>query len=101
MPRRNAMFPHVLLQQRVSPKLVRIAKLLWFLTSAVLYPSDGIIWNAAALARSRQLSQGRIQSELKKLANTESDRVAIHAAVAGNRAVAHSTGRVQKDRRVQ
>src|SRR5216684_1903028 len=95
------MLPDVFLKQREGPKFLSVAKLLRFLTCAVLHPSDGVIGNAAALARPRKFSQCGLQSKLKKFANAQGDGMPIHAAIAGNCPVAHSTGRVQKNRRVQ
>ena len=85
MSRRNAMFAHMLLQQRIGPKFIRIAQLFGLLTRTMLNPGDRVIRNAAALARSRQFTQGCLQPELKELADAESDRVAIDTTIAGDR----------------
>jgi len=62
----------------------------------MLYPRNCIIRNLPPLTRSRQLSQCGVQSELKKLAGTQRDRVAIHPIAAGSSSVAHTAGQIQK-----
>src|SRR5664279_1996865 len=79
MARCQTVLPHVALQQSISPQFVGVAEILRLLARTVQHPGNRIIGDAATLARSRQLSQRRIDPKLKELANTQCNRVAIHA----------------------
>src|SRR5271165_1288964 len=92
----ETMLPHVSLEQRIGPKLVSVAQLLGFLTGAMQNPRNGVIGNPPALARSRQLSQRRVQSELKELTSAQSDGMAVNAMAAGHGTVALAARQIQK-----
>src|SRR5580658_2826070 len=64
-------------------------------------PRNGVIGNTTALSRTRQLSQRRLQSELKKFARTQSHGMTIDIVAAGGCTVAHAAGQIQKYSRVQ
>src|ERR1019366_3671786 len=98
---RLAMLPHVLLKQRIRPEFVGVTKFLRFLTSQVQNPCNGVIRNTPTLSWSWQLSQRRLQPELKKLARTQRNCMAIHVITAGHSAVAHAAGQIQNYSRVQ
>src|SRR5262245_40838123 len=101
MARRQAVLPHVTLQQSVSPQFVGVAQILRLLAGTVQHPGNRVIRDAAALARSWQLSQRRIDSELQELTNTQRDRVPIHAVGDSDRAIAHAVGALQENGRVK
>ena len=97
----ETMLPHVPLKQRISPKLVGVAKFLRLLAGTVQNPRNGVIRNPPTLARSRQISQRRFQSELKKLTSAQRDGMAVNAVAAGHGAVALAAGQIQKYPRMQ
>jgi hypothetical protein len=67
----------------------------------MLNPGNGVIWNAADPARTRQFPEGGFQADLKELAHAQRHNMAIHAIAASCRTVAHPTGRIQKYRCMQ
>src|SRR5580692_3546749 len=101
MVRCHAVLPYVALQQRVGPQFVTVAEFLGLLAGTVQHPGDRIIRDAATLARSRQFSQRRIDSELKELAHAQCDRVAIDAVGNSYRIVAHTVGALQENGRMK
>ena len=97
MARCQTVLPHVALRQGISPQFVGVAEILRLLAGTVQHPGNRIIRDAATLARSRQFSQRRIDSELKELADTQRNRVAIHAVGNSDRVVTHAAGALQQN----
>ena len=67
MPGRDAVLPYVSDQQLVRPQFVGVSQLLRLLAGTVLYPGNRVVRQLPRLARSGQLSQCRVQTELKQL----------------------------------
>src|SRR5665213_57040 len=84
----RATLPHMPLQQREGPKLLRVAQFFRFLAGTMLNPGNSVIWNTADLTWTRQFPECGFPAELKELAHAQRYRMAIHAVAASHRRVA-------------
>ena len=101
MVRRQAVLPHMALQQVIRPEFVGVAEILRLLAGTRQHPGDRIIRNTATLARARSFTQCGVDSELKELTHTPCDGVTIHAVGNNDRIVTHAMGGLQQNGRVK
>jgi hypothetical protein len=83
-------------QQSIGPQLLRIAQVLRLLTGAIQHPGNRLVGKLSRLARSRQLTQGSIQSESQTLLNAKNHRVAIHLVCLSDGLISQARQRVEQ-----
>src|SRR4029450_713014 len=96
MPGRDAVLAYVSDQQLIRPQFVGVSQFLRLLAGAVLYPGNRIVRQLPRLARSGQLSQCRIKTELKTLLNAEHHGATADVVVLRDGFVTLAGQRIQK-----